>query len=78
MLYCAFHFSAFAGVPAVPGFLQRGRNLVGAQADEASKGEAHLFVRISSASFRSYHAGNRSTGSDPGNTQRRIAQKLTA
>src|SRR5439155_1464416 len=66
------------GEPAVPGFLQRGRNLVGAQAAEAAKGEAQLFVRISSASFRSYHAGNRSTCSDPGNTQRRIAQKLTA
>src|SRR2546425_596118 len=55
-----------AGEPAVPGFLQRGRNLVGAQAAEAAKGESELFVRISSASFPSYQAGHRTTGGDPG------------
>jgi len=58
-----------AGQTAVPGFLQRGRDLIGAQAAETAQGEAQLFVRLSGLSCRCWHDGYRSTCSDAGNTQ---------
>src|SRR5439155_19376361 len=45
------------GETAVPGFLQRGRNLVGAQAAEAAKGEAQLLSGSAARAFEAIMPG---------------------